>query len=49
MILMSVPSGERLSGGSLAGDELTRASVRIGEVMSLLDEKEMRWLELSCL
>ena len=40
---------ERLSGGSLAGDELTRASVRIGEVMSLLDEKEMRWLELSCL
>ena len=28
-------------------DELHRMSIRIGEVLSLLDEKEMRWLELS--
>jgi len=38
----------QLSGGMLSGDALQRASVRIGEVMDLLDEKEMRWLELSC-
>ncbi len=28
-------------------DELHRMSIRIGEVISLLDEKELRWLELS--
>ena len=38
---------EGLSSGQLAGDELTCASVRIGEVMERLDELEMRWLELS--
>lgn len=38
----------QLSGGMLSGDALQRASVRIGEVMDLLDAKEMRWLELSC-
>ena len=32
------------SGG--APDEITKASTRIGEVMALLDEKELRWLEL---
>lgn len=38
---------EKLSGGELQGQELSEASVRIGEVMALLDEKEMRWLELN--
>ena len=36
-----------LSSGVLPPDELHRLSVRIGEIVSLLDEKEMRWLELS--
>ena len=36
-----------LSSGTLQGDELRRASERIGEVISLLDEKEMRWRELN--
>ena len=38
---------EKLSGGSISGDELNRCSKRIGEVIALLDEKEMRWLELN--
>jgi ATP-binding cassette subfamily F protein uup len=38
---------EGLSSGTLSGDELTTASVRIGEVIGRLDELEMRWLELS--
>lgn len=38
---------EKLSGGELQGQELSDASIRIGEVMALLDEKEMRWLELN--
>jgi len=36
-----------LSSGSLNASELTTASNRIGEVISLLEEKEMRWLELN--
>jgi ATP-binding cassette subfamily F protein uup len=36
-----------LSSGETPPDELHRMSVRIGEVIQLLDEKEMRWLELS--
>ena len=36
-----------LSSGTLAPDALQEASVRYGEVQALLDEKEMRWLELS--
>lgn len=36
-----------LSSGSLSAAELTTASNRIGEVISLLEEKEMRWLELN--
>ena len=36
-----------LSGGTLPADRLVAASTRIGEVIALLDEKEMRWLELS--
>ena len=37
---------ERLSSGSLSPDQLTADSIRIGEVTRLLDEKELRWLEL---
>ncbi len=37
----------RLSNGTLSGDDLNRASVRIGEILNLLDEKELRWLELN--
>ena len=39
---------ERLLGsGSLSVGELTAKSVRIGEVIALIDEKSMRWRELS--
>ena len=39
---------ERLLGsGSLSVVDLTAKSVRIGEVIALIDEKSMRWLELS--
>jgi ATP-binding cassette subfamily F protein uup len=34
-----------LSNGGVP-EEITKASTRIGEVMALLDEKELRWLEL---
>lgn len=37
-----------LSSGTLAADKLMEASNRIGEIMELLDDKELRWLELSC-
>jgi ATP-binding cassette subfamily F protein uup len=36
-----------LSSGSTSSDDLVTMSLRIGEVMQLLDEKELRWLELS--
>ena len=36
-----------LAGGSASVDEITAASARFGEVKDLLDEKELRWLELS--
>lgn len=36
----------RLSSGDLSVEDLTAASKRIGEIIELLDEKEMRWLEL---
>lgn len=36
-----------LSGGVLSLEEVTRASSRFAEIKDLLDEKEMRWLELS--
>ena len=37
----------KLSGETLSGPaEITKASTRIGELMALLDEKELRWLEL---
>ncbi|HEX4957950.1 MAG TPA: ATP-binding cassette domain-containing protein, partial [Lacibacter sp.] len=38
---------EKLNSGAAAFEELQKLSVRIGEVTQLLDEKEMRWLELS--
>lgn len=39
---------ERLLSGQVTADveALNRASARIGEVIALLDEKELRWLEL---
>lgn len=36
-----------LSSGTLSGEDLVRASQRIGEVIALIDEKETRWLELT--
>jgi ATP-binding cassette subfamily F protein uup len=36
-----------LNNGSTPFEDLQRLSHRIGEVTSLLDEKELRWLELS--
>lgn len=38
---------EKLSSGALSHEELTAASERIGELITLIEEKEMRWLELS--
>jgi ATP-binding cassette subfamily F protein uup len=38
---------ERLNSGTTPFEELQTLSVRIGEVTRLLDEKELRWLELS--
>lgn len=38
---------KKLASGELPFEELQLLSNRIGEVTSLLDEKEMRWLELS--
>ena len=36
-----------LSSGTLPAEELMAKSERIGVLMEELDEKEMRWLELS--
>lgn len=36
-----------LYSGNLPTDELIRSSQRIAEIINLLDDKEMRWLELS--
>lgn len=38
---------EKLSTGDLPFDELQKSSERIAEITILLDEKELRWLELS--
>ena len=38
---------ESLSDGKMEFSELQRVSERIAEIISLTDEKEMRWLELS--
>lgn len=37
----------QLNSGSLPFDQLQQLSVRISEITGLLDEKELRWLELS--
>ena len=36
-----------LNSGTLSSDELIAKSNRIAEIIAILDEKEMRWLELS--
>ena len=36
----------KLAGGTLSYDELQAASARFGELSAILDEKDMRWLEL---
>ncbi|MCD8164919.1 MAG: ABC-F family ATP-binding cassette domain-containing protein [Bacteroides sp.] len=38
---------EKLCSGTLESDELNRLSKRISEVIDVIDEKTMRWLELS--
>ncbi|HXB33203.1 MAG TPA: ATP-binding cassette domain-containing protein, partial [Puia sp.] len=38
---------DQLNGGNAPFDELQRLSIRIGEISQLLDDKELRWLELS--
>ena len=38
---------EKMNSGTLPYDELQTASERFGELTDLLDEKELRWLELS--
>lgn len=35
-----------MSSGRMSYDKLSEASVRVQELMSLIDEKELRWLEL---
>ncbi len=36
-----------ISSGTLSSDDLIAKSNRVGEIINLLDEKELRWLELS--
>jgi len=36
-----------LNSGTLPTEELIRSSQRVAEIIQLLDEKELRWLELS--
>jgi ATP-binding cassette subfamily F protein uup len=38
---------EKLNSGALPFDELQPLSLRINTITQLLDEKELRWLELS--
>ncbi len=38
---------DQLNGGNAHFDKLQRLSIRIGEISQLLDDKELRWLELS--
>ncbi|WP_462252071.1 ABC-F family ATP-binding cassette domain-containing protein [Ferruginibacter sp.] len=38
---------EKMNSGNLNFEELQKAAARVGEIVALLDEKEMRWLELS--
>ena len=38
---------EQLSSGTLSHEALSAAAARIGELIEAIEEKEMRWLELS--
>ena len=38
---------EKLSSGTLSHEELSAAAARIGEIINQIEEREMRWLELS--
>jgi ABC transport system ATP-binding/permease protein len=38
---------DQLNSGAAPFDELQRLSIRVGEIGQLLDDKELRWLELS--
>ncbi len=38
---------EQMNGGALPYDLLQEASARFGEISAIIDEKELRWLELS--
>ncbi len=38
---------KRLCGGTLSVEELTEKSKRLPELSDLIDEKTLRWLELS--
>ena len=38
---------EKMNSGSMSYEELQKAAQRISTIVQLLDEKEMRWLELS--
>ena len=38
---------EKLSSGTLPFDQLQAASERVGQIIEAIDEKELRWLELS--
>lgn len=38
---------QQMSEGTLNFDELQAAAARVGDIIQLLEEKEMRWLELS--
>jgi ATP-binding cassette subfamily F protein uup len=38
---------DQLNSGTAPFEELQRLSIRIGEISQLLDDKELRWLELS--
>jgi ATP-binding cassette subfamily F protein uup len=38
---------EKMNGGTVPFDQLQQLSIRIGEIAQLLDDKELRWLELS--
>jgi ATP-binding cassette subfamily F protein uup len=38
---------EKLNAGNLPYDEIEQLAFRMGEITKLVDEKEMRWLELS--
>lgn len=38
---------EKMMDSSLSGEEISKLSMRLAEIESAVDEKEMRWLELS--